>query len=256
MQVVFADGSINDVNEQSFPDLYWALRGGGNNFGIVTRFDAFTFEQGDMWGGSNTYLESANTTTALNEAFESFNVNAPEDPYAALILAYAYVQELGLWIQALDLQYGKPVADPPIFDNFTAVPGAIESTLAITNLTSLTLAFNASNPGGFRQTYWALMVQNSADLMNEMVSIFQDEIAPVSNASGLVPSIVFQPITTDITSHFSKNGGNPLGLSPADGPLNCKLHPFFPTWEHPSLKSPYLYSAVTSNVYYPLTTIL
>jgi hypothetical protein len=36
MQVVFADGTIRDVNPQSYPDLYFALRGGGNNFGIVT----------------------------------------------------------------------------------------------------------------------------------------------------------------------------------------------------------------------------
>jgi hypothetical protein len=50
------------VNHFSHPDLYYALRGGGNNFGIVTRFDMETFPQGKMWGGYNLFIaEDMNT---------------------------------------------------------------------------------------------------------------------------------------------------------------------------------------------------
>jgi FAD/FMN-containing dehydrogenase len=38
-QVVTADGSILEVDADHHPELFWAIRGGGGNFGVVTRFD-------------------------------------------------------------------------------------------------------------------------------------------------------------------------------------------------------------------------
>ena len=58
-QVVLADGQIVDANAQSNSDLWLALRGGSNNFGVVTRFDMATFAQGNFWGGSVSYAASA-----------------------------------------------------------------------------------------------------------------------------------------------------------------------------------------------------
>ena len=38
VELVTADGEVLDVSAESHPDLFWALRGGGGNFGVATAF--------------------------------------------------------------------------------------------------------------------------------------------------------------------------------------------------------------------------
>lgn len=47
-QLVTAGGHVLDVTEVSHPELLWALRGGGGNFGVVTRFDFRAHELGSV----------------------------------------------------------------------------------------------------------------------------------------------------------------------------------------------------------------
>ena len=37
-ELVTADGHVRHVDAESYPDLFWAIRGGGGNFGVATRF--------------------------------------------------------------------------------------------------------------------------------------------------------------------------------------------------------------------------
>lgn len=47
------NATVTDVNLETNPDLYFALRGGGSNFGIVTSFDFETHEHDLLWGGTD-----------------------------------------------------------------------------------------------------------------------------------------------------------------------------------------------------------
>jgi hypothetical protein len=218
MQVVFADGSIHDVNQNTYPDLYFALRGGGNNFGIVTRFDLASFEQGKMWGGQFAYTQDK--MPGLIQAFHDFNINHYQDPQAAVILAYVYFAPFQSYLASVDLEYSLPMANPPILNNFTSIPN-VGSSARIINLTDLTIELNSTQPGGLRETFWAFMVKNDAQLMADVQKIFEEEAANIISAANVVPALVFQPISTAMTSHFTRNGGNALGITEADGPLVC-----------------------------------
>ena len=48
LELVLASGEVIEVSAESHPDLFWALRGGGGNFGIVTRFTFQAYDFGPM----------------------------------------------------------------------------------------------------------------------------------------------------------------------------------------------------------------
>lgn len=53
-EVVLADGTVAQANKTSNQDLFWALKGGSSNFGIVTRFDMETIRSPKVWAGAHT----------------------------------------------------------------------------------------------------------------------------------------------------------------------------------------------------------
>jgi len=50
-EIVTADGELLRVDAENHPDLFWALRGGGGNFGVVTRFKFRLHEVDHVYGG-------------------------------------------------------------------------------------------------------------------------------------------------------------------------------------------------------------
>ena len=129
MQVVLADGSIVNANALQHPDLFRALKGGSNNFGIVTRFDLRTYPQGQLWGGFLAYPGS--TVPQQLSAFNQFMQSAKSDPYAEIICAIGYLGAYQSVVVSLGLHYTKPVVNPPIYQPFTSIQPQLKSTLRI-----------------------------------------------------------------------------------------------------------------------------
>lgn len=74
-EVVTADGQILQVNARSHPDLFWAIRGGGGNFGVATRFQYRLNELGTVVGGM-IFLPA---TTEVVAGFIAAAEAAPEE---------------------------------------------------------------------------------------------------------------------------------------------------------------------------------
>ncbi|KAK2749729.1 hypothetical protein FQN55_002965 [Onygenales sp. PD_40] len=216
-EVVVADGRILQVNPQSHPDLYWALRGGGNNFGIVTKFDLAAYPAaGSLWAGSRIYLADDNNKKAILNAVANFADESHTDPKAALICNFAYNQ--GMFVAAVNLEYAEPVENPTILKPFGEIPQLMD-TMGIKTLPEVVLEFKESNPNGLRQSYWTLTFNLDIEMMTYVVDSYMAGVDPIKNVAGIVPALTLQIFTSDMMEKMSKNGGNALGLSPSDGPL-------------------------------------
>ncbi len=74
--VVLADGRQVTASDYQNEDLFWALRGGGGNFGVVTTFEFQLHEVGDIVGGPMFY--EFDEATAVLECYRDYISRAPE----------------------------------------------------------------------------------------------------------------------------------------------------------------------------------
>ena len=74
-EVVTADGRVLEVDAERDPDLFWAIRGGGGNFGVVTRFDYRLHPVDMVTGGMLALPATPETLAGLVAAAEA----APEE---------------------------------------------------------------------------------------------------------------------------------------------------------------------------------
>src|SRR5215475_2943277 len=74
--VVLADGRQVTASDYQNEDLFWALRGGGGNFGVVTSFEFQLHEVGDVVGGPLFY--EFDDAAAVLERYREFIAEAPE----------------------------------------------------------------------------------------------------------------------------------------------------------------------------------
>jgi len=76
-QIVAVDGRQVEASQYSNPDLFWAIRGGGGNFGVVTALEYRLHPVGDVLAG--TLMYSAGRVPELLEAYVKFVAAAPDE---------------------------------------------------------------------------------------------------------------------------------------------------------------------------------
>ncbi|HYL01831.1 MAG TPA: FAD-binding oxidoreductase [Steroidobacteraceae bacterium] len=76
-QLVTVDGRHVRASESSNPDLYWAIRGGGGNFGVATALEYRLHPVAEVLAGTLTY--AAEKLPELLQAFDRFVATAPDE---------------------------------------------------------------------------------------------------------------------------------------------------------------------------------
>jgi FAD/FMN-containing dehydrogenase len=86
VDIVTADGQLLTASADEHPDLFWAVRGGGGNFGVVTSFEYRLHEVGPIVVGGMA-LFPAERATEILRAYRDIMIRAPDE----LTLAAVYI---------------------------------------------------------------------------------------------------------------------------------------------------------------------
>jgi hypothetical protein len=186
-EVVLADGSFVRADEENHPDLFWALRGGGGNFGAVTSFTFRCHEVGDhgtIYGGPVLY--DAEDMPEVMRWYRALQPTLPEElagwiaPIMTIPPAPPFPEELWgrkacgiVWCYSGPLERAEEVTAPVRDFGSPVLMGMHDMPLSMLNS-----AFNALYPPGL-QWYWR------ADFFTE---ITDEAIAVHEKYGALVPS--------------------------------------------------------------------
>ncbi|KAI8623851.1 FAD-binding domain-containing protein [Xylariaceae sp. FL1651] len=206
-EVVLANGTIVTASATENADLARALRGGGNNFGIVTTYTLQTYRQGNVWGGNVLFLHDDETASNLLRAVRDFTEYNTDNRAAVIVTAERsnglVIPELGVDIELVDfwilfLFYDGPSPPEDLFKNFTGAGLPIVNTVRTRTYADL---IGSSN--------WVIVKASVVTIGTETVPLPSSEDAGIvmegihahwRNVSGtrllepgIVASIAYQP---------------------------------------------------------------
>lgn len=148
MEVVLANSTIVTASAQENSNLFTALKGGGNNFGIVTRFDLIAFPTSPIWSATMTYPEGDDPSVHVS-ALKRWIDNVEAYQNSSKTLGWTYSPQLNQTIISKKMVDVGGRANPPIFDEALSIPGNTSASSTISNMS--TLALNASSlAAGYR----------------------------------------------------------------------------------------------------------
>jgi FAD/FMN-containing dehydrogenase len=163
--VVLADGRLVTASEHSNGDIFWALRGGGGNFGVVTSFEFRLHPVSDVVAGPTLWpLERA---TEVMQWYRTFIAEAPDELNG--FFAFMTVPPVAPFPEALHLQKvcavvwcwtGDPTKADAAFAPVLATGPMLHGVQALP-FPALQSAFDGLYPPGL-QWYWR------ADFFNDL----------------------------------------------------------------------------------------
>ncbi|KAJ9402605.1 CAZyme family AA7 [Paecilomyces variotii] len=206
-QIILANGSLIDANSTSHTDLFWALKGGANNFGIVTAFTLYTYPIHMVWGGVKQY--SLDQLPRLLAAAYEFQYSGITDPYANFMLqAFTTNKTVGA---VLNMVYLKPEKEPAAFAPFASI-STLEDTTKVQTLTQM--ISGQMVPPIPRWDWFATRFTPSSSLYRDISEMVMSapEVRTIQAVESGTLALGFQPISSSAITAGQAHGGNALGL--------------------------------------------
>lgn len=165
--VVTASGEIVIASEASHPDLFWAIRGGGGNFGVVTSFEFKLHPVSEVLAGFVAFPVAE--ARQVLERYRDFTMTAPDE-----LTAYAQISkdpESGERVIAISVFWpGKIEEGERIIDPVRSFGTPIAEMIAPMPYAEWQQLFDAEFPHGFRY-YW------KGSLLRELDDVVLQEMA-------------------------------------------------------------------------------
>ncbi|KAJ2976001.1 hypothetical protein NUW58_g8202 [Xylaria curta] len=210
-EVVLANGTIVTASEKENADLARALRGGGNNFGIVTTYTLQTYRQGNIWGGNVAFLHKDKVASKLLRAVRDFTEYNTDDRAAVIVTAERStglvvpdlidIELIDTWI--LFLFYDGPTPPADLFRNFTEAGVPISNTVKTRTYSDLIGGSNWVVVKGSvvqigTETIPMPSSENAGTVMEGIHAHWRDISGKTLLEPGIVASIAYQPFQRSI----------------------------------------------------------
>lgn len=222
-QVVLWNGTVLEVTADArdpHADLAWALKGGSNLFGLVTRFDLRTFPVTSAFGGLTIWSGEAGPDVLGSLASYMAPGGGVEDPdvhidvFAGLSIANG-TPTLSYYNIAL---YPGTDAGPAALENFTAISAdmTVANGAAVQeSWTAIPRQLDSFSTRALRNLFYAVSFEATAEsiaLYNR--TVVDNAVAMLSGVQGLNTYAVYQPVSKKYLQASKDKGGNVLGLDP------------------------------------------
>ena len=84
-ELITADGELLTASPDNHPDLFWAIRGGGGNFGVVTALEFRLYPVGTVYAGMAMF--DADRAADAFAAYREWALDEPDESNSAVLLA-------------------------------------------------------------------------------------------------------------------------------------------------------------------------
>ncbi|KAI9155658.1 FAD-dependent monooxygenase CTB5 [Paramyrothecium foliicola] len=220
-EVVLASGDIVRANTQENSDLFVALRGGGNNFGIVTRYVFRTFKQGPFWGGYVYYFPPSFPGQIEAYVNELQKPDASEETHIMISAGYSS-QFAQMDILCLNQVYHTKEGDnPELLQPFITMQPQIDQmkTTRVLDLEEATKEQTGSGSQNARVSYLNTTVKADVATLTAAYEAYTAALGPLKALNGLTTSLTLQAYPKSLLKKTAERGGNSLGIDAKDGPL-------------------------------------